>query len=373
MTPSPSATTAAERFQPQFEPCSNPTDSDRRESILGDPGWGRHFTDHMVLVQWTPAAGWHDERIVPYGPIALDPATAALHYAQEVFEGLKAYRWADGSVWVFRPEQNAERFQRSAARLTLPLLPTDWFVESIDALVSIDRDWVPGGVETALYIRPFMFASEAFLGVRSPQEVTYAVIASPVGGYFKGGVKPLSVWVAEDYARAASGGTGAVKCGGNYASSLLPMAEAERHGCEQVVFLDAKERRFVEELSGMNLHFVFADGGIVTPDSDSILDGIVKCSLRDVALDLGYEVTERPIAIEEWIQGVTSGKITEVFACGTAAVITPVGRLLWSAGEVNSTAGDRPGPVTAKLRGALLDIQYGRRGDPRGWMHRVGR
>jgi branched-chain amino acid aminotransferase len=265
------ALTTARPFQPRIERRTDPVDPQRRDAILAEPGFGRHFTDHMVLAEWAPEEGWHNERVVPYGPLALDPATAALHYAQEIFEGLKAYRHDDGSVRVFRPEQNAVRFQRSAARLTLPELPSDWFVDSIDALVSIDQAWVPTDGEKALYLRPFMFASEPFLGVRSARHVTYAVIASPVGGYFDGGGKPLSVWLAENYARAASGGTGAAKCGGNYAGGLLPLLEASRHGCEQVVFLDARNHRLVEELGGMNLYFVYGDGRIVTPASDSIL------------------------------------------------------------------------------------------------------
>jgi branched-chain amino acid aminotransferase len=346
--------------------------ADRREAILADPGFGRHFTDHMALAEWTPEAGWHDPRIVPYGPLALDPAAAVLHYGQEIFEGLKAYRHEDGSVWTFRPEQNARRFQRSAARLTLPELPVDWFIDSLDALVAADEVWVPSGGETALYLRPFMFASEAFLGVRPARKVTYAVIASPVGGYFADGSRPLSVWVAEHYTRAASGGTGAAKCGGTYAVGLLPLAEAARHGCEQVVFLDAAEHRFVEELGGMNLYFVLDDGQIVTPASESILQGVVKASLRDVAADLGHEVVERPVTLQEWVEGAASGRIVEVFACGTAAVITPVGRTVWSAGEVDTAANGRAGKVTSSLRQALVDLQYGRRVDVRGWLHRVG-
>jgi branched-chain amino acid aminotransferase len=367
------AAIATRPFEALVERRSDPVGVARREAILSDPGFGEHFTDHMVLAEWTPEAGWHGERLVPYGPLALDPATSALHYAQEIFEGLKAYRHEDGSVWVFRPEQNAARFQRSAARLTLPQLPVDWFIDSIEALVSIDKAWVPYDGEKALYLRPFMFASEPFIGVRSARKVTYVVIASPVGGYFKGRPKPMSVWLAEDYTRAAPGGTGAAKCGGNYAGGLLPLSEAARHGCQQVVYLDARERRLVEELGGMNLCFVYDDGQIVTPASDTILDGIVKKSLRDIAADLGLEVSERPFAIEEWTEGVAAGRITEVFACGTAAVITPVGRLVWSGGEVDSAAEGHTGPTTTALRRALVDLQYGRVEDTRGWMHRIGR
>lgn len=363
--------TAHAPFQPRVEARSDRLPADQLEAIVEDPGFGQYFSDHMVLVDWTSTDGWHNERVVPHGPLSLSPATAALHYAQEIFEGLKAYRHDDGSVWIFRPDQNATRFQRSASRMMLPELPVDWFVESLDALVSIDHAWVPAGGEKALYLRPFMFASEAFLGMRSACKVTYAVIASPVNGYFAHQVKPLAVWVTERYSRAATGGTGAAKCGGNYAASLLPLSEAAQHGCEQVAFLDATEHRFVEELGGMNLFFVFENGNIVSPASDSILDGIIKNSLRDIAADLGHEVTERRFGFEEWTEGVASGRITEVFACGTAAIITPVGRTVWSRGAINSATNDQSGPVTAALRRSLADLQYGRREDKQGWMHRV--
>jgi branched-chain amino acid aminotransferase len=367
------APTTTPPFDLRIERHAAPVNDAARAAILDAPGFGEHFTDHMFLADWAPEAGWHDARVVPYGPLALDPATAALHYAQEIFEGLKAYRHGDGSVWVFRPDQNAARFQRSAARMMLPELPVDWFIDSIDALLSVDEAWVPAGGEKSLYLRPFMFGSESFLGVRSARRATYAVIASPVGGYFDAGAKPVSIWLAENHTRAATGGTGAAKCGGNYAASLLPLAEAAEHGCDQAVFLDAAERRFVEELGGMNLYFVHDNGELVTPASGTILDGIIKKSVRDLATDLGYTVTERPFAIEEWKDGVATGRITEVFACGTAAAITPVGRLLWSHGEVDSASDGHAGPVTTRLRRALVDVQYGRADDARGWMHRACR
>ncbi|WP_040320521.1 branched-chain amino acid aminotransferase [Aeromicrobium marinum] len=346
------------------------TDAER-DAVLADPGFGRHFTDHMFLAEWTPETGWADARVVPYGPLSLDPATAVLHYAQEIFEGLKAYRHADDSVWCFRPEDNAERMQRSAHRLALPELPTDWFTGSIEALVAADAAWVPSGEETSLYLRPFMFASEAFLGVRPSQHVTYSVIASPAGAYFPGGLKPVDIWLSEEYSRAGAGGTGAAKCGGNYASSLLPQQEATRNGCQQVAFLDSVEHRWVEELGGMNLYFVQADGSIVTPElSGSILEGITRSSIITLAADLGHDVVERRVSIDEWRDGVADGTITEVFACGTAAVVTPVGRLKWDGGEAVSADGDA-GKVTHEIRSALVDIQYGRAEDRHGWMTRV--
>ncbi len=358
-------------FAPRIELSDHARGEDERARILDDPGFGNHFTDHMFLTEWTPDQNWHDPRVVPYGPLQLDPATAVLHYAQEIFEGLKAYSHADGSVWLFRPEANGERLQRSAHRLALPELPLEWFLGSIRALVETDRAWVPSGEEKSLYLRPFMFASEVFLGVRPSQHVTYSVIASPAGAYFTGGIKPVSIWLSEQFSRAGAGGTGAAKCGGNYAASLLPQQEAASHGCAQVAFLDAVEHRWIEELGGMNLYFVHADGSIVTPAlSGSILEGVTRDSILQLARDLGHEVVERKVSIDEWREGVADGTITEVFACGTAAVITPVGTLKWNGGEV--TAGDGElGKVTGAIRQALVDIQYGRAEDPHGWMTRL--
>ena len=346
------------------------TDPARRAEILANPGFGKFFTDHMVGATWTPDAGWHDGRLVDYGPIQLDPAAAVLHYAQEIFEGMKAYRHADGSVWAFRPEANGERLARSARRLALPELPVEDFLASIELLVRTDLDWVPSGGETSLYLRPFMFASETFLGVRPAHEVQYLVIASPVGSYFAGGVKPVSIWLSSEYTRAARGGTGAAKCGGNYASSLAPMVEAGQHGCDQVCFLDAIEQRWVEELGGMNLYFVHADGTLVTPELGTILEGITRSSILTLAKEIGLEVVERRVDIEEWRQGVADGSITEVFACGTAAVITPVGRLVWEGGSVGDPAAPT-GEVTNRLRQTLVDVQYGRAADTHGWMRRL--
>ncbi|MDP9822527.1 branched-chain amino acid aminotransferase [Nocardioides massiliensis] len=352
-------------------PNPRPVPDDRLAEILAAPGFGQHFTDHMLTVEWTPDAGWHDARITPYGPIQLDPATAVLHYAQETFEGLKAYRHEDGSVWTFRPEANAERMIRSSQRLALPELPVEDFVAAVDALIEIDERWVPDPTgEKSLYVRPFMFASEKFLGVRPSQHVTFMVITSPAGVYFSKGVKPVSIWLTEDYTRAGRGGMGAAKTGGNYASSLVAQQEATAHGCDQVVFLDAQEGKYVEELGGMNMYFVHADGRIVTPEIGTILEGITRASIIELAGKLDHQVEERRFSIDEWRDGVASGAITEVFACGTAAVVTPVGTLRWDGGEV-STGEDFVGPVTQELRRQLVDIQYGRSEDTFGWMHRV--
>lgn len=349
---------------------SNPVSAARRGEILEAPGFGTAFTDHMVTATWGPDTGWHDAGLRPYAPLSLDPAAAVLHYAQAIFEGLKAYRHADGSVWSFRPEANAARFASGAERLALPEVPVASFVEAVDLLVRTDAAWVPSGAEASLYVRPFMFASESFLGVRPAKEVTFCVIASPAGAYFSSGLKPVSIWLSSEYTRAAPGGTGAVKCAGNYAASLIAQQEAIAHGCDQVCFLDAVERRWVEELGGMNVYFVRADGSIVTPElTGTILEGITRDSIITLAGDLGYKVEERRVSIDEWRDDVASGDITEVFACGTAAVVTPLGRLAWDDGEL--PMGDEPGPVTQQIRQALLDVQCGRADDTHGWMHRI--
>ena len=358
-------------LQIEFSPAARRVDPERLAEIHANPGFGLHFTDHMLVAEWTPDRGWHDARIEAYGPLSLDPATAVLHYAQEIFEGMKAYRHDDGSVWTFRPEENAARMVRSARRLALPELPVQDFVASVDALIKADERWVPGPEgEKSLYVRPFMFASEKFLGVRPSRHVTYMVIASPAGAYFAKGIHPVSIWLTEDYSRAGVGGMGAAKTGGNYASSLVAQQEAAENGCDQVVFLDAVERRYVEELGGMNLYFVHDDGTIATPElSGTILEGITRSSIIELCRQQGWKVEERKVSAEEWREGVSSGRITEVFACGTAAVITPVGKLRWRGGEVGN--GDETGPVTRQVRRALVDIQYGRADDPFGWMHRV--
>jgi branched-chain amino acid aminotransferase len=347
----------------------HPVDDARLAEILASPGFGTHFTDHMFTVEWTPDAGWHDARVTPYGPLTLDPATAVLHYAQETFEGMKAYRHEDGSIWAFRPEENAARMVRSSHRLALPVLEVEDFVEAVQALVTVDQRWVPDQEgEKSLYLRPFMFASEAFLGVRPSQHVTFMVIASPAGSYFKGGVKPVSLWLSEEYTRAGRGGMGAAKTGGNYASSLLPQSEAIAQGCDQVVFLDGEEGRYVEELGGMNMYFVLKDGRIVTPALGTILEGITRASIIELAGKMGHQVEERRFSIEEWREGVASGDIVEIFACGTAAVITPVGELRWAGGSAPAPASTE---LTTAIRKALVDVQFGRAEDTFGWMRRM--
>lgn len=349
---------------------TRPVEDARLAEILADPGFGVHFTDHMVTVEWTPDAGWHDARVAPYAPLSLDPATAVLHYAQEVFEGMKAYQHADGSVWTFRPKSNALRMRHSAQRLALPELEIDDFVQAVDELIRVDRRWVPDSAgEKSLYVRPFMFASEAFLGVRPARHVTFMVIASPAGAYFAKGVKPVTLWLSTEFTRAGHGGMGAAKTGGNYASSLIAQQQASAQGCDQVVFLDAQEGRYVEELGGMNMFYVYADGRLVTPATGTILEGITRRTILEFAGTLGLEVEERRISIDEWRDGVAAGEIAEVFACGTAAVVTPVGSLKWDGGATPEVP--EAGEVTLRIRKALVDVQYGRAEDTHGWLHRV--
>jgi branched-chain amino acid aminotransferase len=272
-----------------------------RAAVLADPGFGKSFTDHMIVVDWSEEAGWHNATLAPYGPIPLDPAASVLHYAQEIFEGLKAYRLKDGGIALFRPEANAQRFNASARRLAMPELPEALFVAAIEELVAADADWFPTVEGGSLYLRPFMIATEAFLGVRPAKSYKFIVIASPAGNYFKSGAPAVSIWVS-DYTRAAPGGTGAAKCGGNYAASLVPTAEAFAKGHDQVLFLDAAEHKWVEELGGMNLFFVFSDGSLVTPAlTGTILPGITRDSLLAKALSGARAARISRIYIQSWL------------------------------------------------------------------------
>ena len=351
-------------------PHPSPVPADKRAALLANPGFGRVFSDHMVTIRYSEPQGWHDARIEPRRPIEMDPASAVLHYAQEVFEGLKAYKTVDGGATMFRPRENARRFQQSAERLAMPIMPEEIFLEAIDQLVNIDRDWIPGG-DGSLYIRPFMFANEIFLGVKPSSEYLFIVIASSVGSYFKSGADAVSVWVTPDYTRAAPGGTGAAKCGGNYASSLLAQAEAHRNGCDQVVFLDAVERKWVEELGGMNVFFVFNDGSMSTPPlGGTILPGITRSSLLTLAKDKGIPVREERYSYDQWKADAHSGRLREAFACGTAAVVTPIGTVRAPEGEFKIGNGGS-GARTEELKTALVDIQRSRAPDPHKWVHRV--
>jgi branched-chain amino acid aminotransferase len=346
-----------------------------RARLLESPGFGQIFTDHMVTLRWSKDRGWHDGRLEPYGPLVLDPATAVLHYSQEIFEGLKAYRQESGPIVAFRPQENAARFRRSSVRMAMPELPEDAFLHAIELLVTHDKDWVPVNPEQSLYLRPFMIATTPHLGVGRPaQSYQFLVIASPAGLVFTGGIRAVSVWLAEGYTRAAPGGTGEAKTGGNYAAAFAGQQQALDHGCDQVVWLDAKEHRWVEEMGGMNLFFVYGSGPaarVMTPAlTGSLLPGVTRDSLLTLAPDLGIPATEGAISVEQWRTGCESGEITEVFACGTAAVITPVGAVRGSTG--GWTIGDgKPGPVTMRLRDELLGIQFGRLPDPHGWIYKI--
>jgi branched-chain amino acid aminotransferase len=351
------------------QPHPSPTSPEKRAAILRDPGFGRAFTDHMVTIRYTEGRGWHDAKIGPREPITMDPAAAVLHYSQEIFEGLKAYR-TDGGAVMFRPVENARRFNKSAERLAMPDLPEEVFVEALDRLVSIDRDWIPEG-DGSLYLRPFMFASEVFLGVKPSAEYLFIIIASPVGSYFKTKDSAVSVWVEQELTRAAPGGTGAAKCGGNYAASLLAQVDAYKHGCEQVVFLDAVERRWIEELGGMNIFFVFDDSSMQTPPlGGTILPGITRSSIITLAKDMGIPVREQPYSLDQWRADAASGRVRETFACGTAAVLTPIGTVKSKDGDFVIGNGGS-GAQTEKLKSTLIDIQRCRAKDTHGWVHKV--
>jgi branched-chain amino acid aminotransferase len=355
----------------EIRPNPAPVTDAERAAMLANPGFGRIFTDHMVTVRYADGKGWYEPRVEARAPIPMDPASAVLHYAQEIFEGLKAYTLPDGGVAMFRPEANAARFAQSAQRMAMPALPEEIFLKSLHEIIAIDRKWIPEGEDGSLYLRPFAYASEVFLGVRPSLEYLYLVIASPVGPYFSGGVKPVSVWVTPDYTRAAPGGTGAAKCGGNYAAGLSAQAEAIEHGCDQVVYLDAVERKYIDELGGMNVFLVLDDGTLVTPPlTGTILPGITRDSVIKLAERAGRRVEERAISLQEWRDGAATGRVREAFACGTAAVVTPIGTIRSLDGDFTIADGGS-GEVTMGLRKELVDIQRGRAEDTFGWVHRV--
>ena len=345
---------------------SNPTPAAKRDEYLSAPGFGKYYTDHMVVAKWSEKNGWSDASLQPYGPLSLDPATMVFHYGQEIFEGMKAYRQPDGGVALFRPEENAKRFNRSAKRLALPELPVETFIETVETLVKEDIGWVPNNVGESLYIRPFMIATEVGLGVRPTNKARYLLIATPAGAYFNPS-KAVTVWISTEYVRAAPGGTGEAKCGGNYAASLVAQKAAAAEGCDQVVWLDAVERKWVEEMGGMNLYFVKGNKVITPKLTGTLLPGITRDSILSVARDLGYETEEVMLSVDDWKNGIESGEITETFACGTAAVVSPIGAAkskwgTWVTGNGN------PGPITMKIRETLLGIQHGQVPDKYNWV-----
>jgi branched-chain amino acid aminotransferase len=360
----------------QIRPCATPLSDAQRAERLQNPGFGRIFTDHMVTLPYSEGKGWHDGELRPYAALSMDPASSVLHYGQAIFEGFKAYHQPKtGGLATFRPFENARRFNASARRLAMPELPEDAFVEAADLLIRQDRAWVPKELGESLYLRPFMIATEAALGVRPSKDYLFVMLASPAGAYFQGGVKPVTVWITEDFVRAAPGGTGFAKCAGNYAASLLAQRQAIQQGCDQVVWLDALEHRYIEEMGGMNICFVYQDGGktrLVTPQlTGTLLPGITRASLLQLAKDLGLEAEERRLSVEDWQRDLESGAMTEAFACGTAAVITPIGTVKGRLGTWTINKGET-GPVAARLRESLLNLQHGLADDPHGWRHDIG-
>lgn len=354
-------------------PSAHPLSDAERAARMVNPAFGRIFTDHMVVIPYRDGK-WQQGELKAYGPLTLDPSASSLHYGQAIFEGYKAFAQPDGSIKTFRPEQNAERFNRSAARLAMPAIPVELFLEAGDALIAQDRNWVPKNTGESLYMRPLMIATDPYLGVRPSEEYLFVLFASPAGAYFPKGVKPVTVWISEDFVRAAPGGTGEAKCAGNYAASLMAQSQAQEKGCDQVVWLDAVHREFIEEMGGMNLFFVYKDGEkitVVTPElTGTLLPGITRRSLLEMAKDLGYATQERKLSVQQWRDDIASGRMTEVFACGTAAVITPVGVAKANGFEMTINNNEN-GAVTLALREALLGLQHGTAPDTHGWMHKV--
>ncbi|HEX6355802.1 branched-chain amino acid aminotransferase [Actinophytocola sp.] len=338
------------------------------------PGHGDAFTRHMYSLRYTPAHGWHDGELLPLAELSLHPATIGLHYAQVIFEGMKAFRQADGSVAVFRPWENARRFQRSAERMAMPKLPTELYVEGVDQVVAADQNELSDNPDHSLYLRPLMFGTDVNLMLRPSNDYLFLVMAFVAGGFFGDTVEAVSVFVSREHSRAMPGGTGDVKCAANYGPSFVAQRQAQEAGCQQVVWLDSAEHRWVEEMGGMNLFFVRGTGPdariCTSPLTGTLLPGVTRDSLLRIANRLGYGTEEAPITVDQWRADCASGEITEVFACGTAAVVTPVGSVRDRDGDW-TVADGRMGPVTARLRRALVDLQQGRIADQDGWLHRV--
>ena len=346
---------------------------EKREHLQEKPdqknlGFGKHFTDYMFVMDWDKEQGWHDAAIVPYGGIPMDPATMVLHYAQETFEGLKAYRTAEGKIQLFRPEMNARRMIKSNERLCMPGVPEEMFVEAVKALVKAQEDWVPSEPGTSLYIRPFMFATEASLGVHMAKSYKFVIITTPVGAYYAEGINPVKILVEDEYVRAVKGGTGFTKCGGNYTSSIAGQVKAEKMGCTQVLWLDGVEQKYIEEVGAMNIAFVI-DGEVVTPslETGSILSGITRKSALELCRSKGIPVSERRITIQEIADAYDAGKLSEVFGTGTAAVISPVGHLKWG-DKVMTINNNKIGPVSQMIYDTLTGIQWGKIPDEFGWI-----
>ncbi|WP_455478266.1 branched-chain amino acid aminotransferase [Bartonella sp. B10] len=355
----------------KIEKHNSPLSDEKREDILKKPGFGQFFTDHMVIIKWSEGKGWHDAVISQYKPLEINPASTVLHYSQEIFEGLKAHRATDGRILLFRPDANAQRFMASARRLAMPELPKDIFLDAVNQLIKIDQKWVSYNPNVSLYIRPFMFGNESFLKVRPSREYVFCVIASPVESYFSGKEKSVSVWIETEYSRAGPGGTGAAKCGGNYAASLLAQNSATQNNCSQVLFLDMVEHKWIEELGGMNVFFITKNNTLITPAlNGNILPGITRHSILELAQDMGLSVKEDSYSFESLKEDVRSGHIKESFACGTAAVITPIGRFKYNGGEL-VIENEEVGKITEKLHAQLVNIQKGNIEDKKSWVYSV--
>ncbi len=346
-------------------------DARRRDVLSRELGFGRYFTDRMFTVRWNEDRGWHGATIGPFENLTLSPAAAVLHYGQAIFEGQKAYRRVDGEIGLFRPRMNARRMQASAQRMVMPPIPEDLFMDALETLIDLEREWTPRGDHEALYIRPFSIATEPLQGVRPAKQYLFAIILSPVGAYYASGFKPVRILVSEDLVRAAVGGTGEAKAAGNYAASLLAGERARAAGCAQVLWLDAAEKKYVEEIGAMNVMFVI-DGTLVTaPLHGSILPGVTRDSIMHIARTERMPVEERAISIDEVVTAIASGRCTEAFGCGTAAVITSIGSFLYDDRE--HPLPDPPGPVARRMFETITDMQWGRRPDPYGWIHIIPR
>jgi len=345
-------------------PLSNPKPHIQDESKLV---FGKNFTDRMFVMEYDTGKGWHSARIQPYGPFSLDPAAMVLHYSQEIFEGLKAYRRPDGSIAMFRPEDNIERFNRSARRMCMPEVDAKFFLETLIELVRLEADWVPHNMGTSLYIRPTMIATEAVLGVRPADKYLCYIILSPVGAYYKGGIAPVKIWISDHFVRATEGGTGEAKTGGNYAASLFAAKQASEAGYDQVLWLDAKERKYVEEVGSMNMLFLYNGKIVTSPLHGTVLDGITRRSALTLLKEMGYEIEERALSVDEVLEGASSGRLQEAFGTGTAVVISPVGSFCYKDQCVQLGDG-KPGKLTMELYEKLTAIQYGQQPDTHNWV-----
>ncbi len=339
----------------------------QKPAIEGIP-FGSYFSDHMFLMDYTKGQGWHDARIVPYGPLSLEPATMVLHYAQEIFEGLKAYRTASGSIQLFRPTENIARMNRSAEKLCIPQVPEDIYLKALKTLVEVDKDWVPSEPDTSLYIRPFIIATDAHLGVHASNTYLFCIMTSPVGSYYPEGLNPVKIAIESREVRAVRGGTGFAKCGGNYAASLHASELAEQKGLSQVLWLDGVEQKYIEEVGAMNVMFKIS-GKIVTPSlaKGSVLPGITRKSVIEVLKSMDYEVEERDISVDELVAAAESGELEEAWGTGTAAVISPIGQIIYN-GQAHTIGGFRIGELTQKLYDTVTGIQWGKIPDPYGWV-----